>query len=612
MSEQNSNGSHTDGVKSVPAEELRTLAEESARGGGEWRPPFPGSIGSTMYDTPVSEDGTITVLMPPESIEKLPAQALVRIESRGDQRRYLAAVVKGPFAEPDGVRADAPLIVTTAVRGATPFLPRFHGRAQVHLLGEQTANGALMPPRYRPLPNSPVYPLSREETEQALGMRGKVRLGVTVGHEDITVMVPADSKSVFPRHTAILGTTGGGKSTTVAGMIARLRAEKMAVILLDTEGEYTRINEQTEDTGMLAALERVKLPPAGVPDTVLFHLVDRGTANPAHPLRRQFMLRFSALSPYALIDILDLPEPQEQRFFRAYDVCKRLLWQLRPPLSEEERREIEELDEFDTGYPGMTLDHLCDVVRQFERKVADGSPASVYSPDFRANQDALKKAVDAEGKQKGDSLSSWRALLGKLGRLRRLKVFDIAGTESLPYADMATPGSVSIIDLSDTDSPQVNNLAIAELLRGVQEHQEQAARRAEQEGVPLTPVMVFVEEAHEFLSAERLARMEHLFTQVARIARRGRKRWLGLVFITQLPQHLPDEVFGLVNNYVLHKINDAGVISRLKRSVAGIDEALWLRLPGLAPGQAIVSFTSLSRPLLAAMDPAPCKLRMVE
>jgi DNA helicase HerA-like ATPase len=106
--------------------------------------------------------------------------------------------------------------------------------------------------------------------------------------------------------------------------------------------------------------------------------------------------------------------------------------------------------------------------------------------------------------------------------------------------------------------------------------------------------------------------MPVLFQQVARLARRGRKRWLGLVFVTQLPQHLPDEVLGLVNNWVLHKVNDAAVVARLRRSIGGIDDALWGRLPNLAPGQAILSFTSLGRPLLAAIDPAPCKLRMTD
>jgi DNA helicase HerA-like ATPase len=106
--------------------------------------------------------------------------------------------------------------------------------------------------------------------------------------------------------------------------------------------------------------------------------------------------------------------------------------------------------------------------------------------------------------------------------------------------------------------------------------------------------------------------MGTLFQQVAKIARRGRKRWLGMVFISQLPQHLPDEVLGLINNWILHKISDANVITRLKKSVGGIDDSLWNRLVSLAQGQAVASFTSFTRPLQVNIDPARCKLLMVD
>jgi hypothetical protein len=54
------------------------------------------------------------------------------------------------------------------------------------------------------------------------------------------------------------------------------------------------------------------------------------------------------------------------------------------------------------------------------------------------------------------------------------------------------------------------------------------------------------------------------------------------------------------------------VISTLKSSVSGIDDSLWRRVPGLAPGQAIAAFPHLARPLLLAMDPAPSQLRLVD
>ena len=106
--------------------------------------------------------------------------------------------------------------------------------------------------------------------------------------------------------------------------------------------------------------------------------------------------------------------------------------------------------------------------------------------------------------------------------------------------------------------------------------------------------------------------MPNLFENVSRIARRGRKRWLGLVFVTQHPQRLPDELLGLMNNYILHRINDANTIARLRRSIGNIDAPLWERVTSLAPGQAIISFAHLTRPMLATIDPSPSRLRMAE
>jgi hypothetical protein len=202
--------------------------------------------------------------------------------------------------------------------------------------------------------------------------------------------------------------------------------------------------------------------------------------------------------------------------------------------------------------------------------------------------------------------------LGKLWQLDRTKIFDNPSVQPIPFSDLIKSGNLTIIDLSDSDSTLINNIVIANLLRGIQQAQEEAYNKAVKEERQPTPVSIIIEEAHEFLSKERIGKMSNLFQQVARIARRGRKRWLGLVFVTQLPQHLPDEVLGLINSFILHKINDANVVSQLKRSIGGVEVSLWNRLANLAPGQAIVSTPSLSRSLLVAIDPSPCKLLMVD
>ena len=603
----------------VPGPAVRPIPLDLLAGvdaGEEWTPDPRDldAVGRTMFDAPGSKDNALVVLLPRESLNRVPAQSLLRIESREDNRTYLGIVTAGPFAEPDGLRADAPTIVTTAVRGATAFVPRYHGRVHVEILGERRA-GALSPPRYRPLPNSPVFLLDSDESSEVLALSGTLRLGVVAaGDDSLTIDIPANKKSVLPRHTGVLGTTGGGKSTTISRMIDQAQRQGFAVILLDTEGEYTLMNEPTEDSTMLKLLAERGEESHGVENTKLYLLAGKRTSNPGHPSKVEFDLSFERFSPFVVQELLDLSDAQEDRFSQAYESAKALLRELGvfpARNSDEEKRIAMELNEFETGYPKMRLDHVIDVVRMVHDSMYDDDldETVIMTADFRNARGRLKEKA-AQLASKTSHKQSWRALLGHLHRLRRLKVFDAA--DGLDYDALLEKGRVSIFDLSDTDSPAINNLVIADVLRGVQDRQDEAYRRFEQGGPTPTRVLVIIEEAHEFLSDERISKMPFLFQQVARIAKRGRKRWLGLVFVTQLPRHLPPQVLGLVNNWILHRISDADTITRLRRSVANVDDSLWQRLPGLAPGQAIVSFTSMTRPLLAAIDPTPAKLRMLD
>ncbi len=612
-------------------------ADIAAAGGRVVRPAeHDGSVGRTLFDLPGSADLTVTVLLPNDHLHRAPSQSLVRIRSVKDDRRYLGVVTAGPFAEPDGLRGDSPMLQAVATHGGD-YLPPYHGRVQVSILGEELADKSLTPPRLRPLPNSPVWVLDDRESAAVLKCDGDVRLGLAAGHEGVVVGVPSGAKAVFPRHTAVLGTTGGGKSNTVAGLVKRATAAGMAVVLLDVEGEYTRLHEPSSDTKMSAALANRGLTPEGVPadSMTVYHLVGRDTTNPAHPHRKPFSLQFAYLSPYQVFEILGLSDAQQERFLKAYDIAKEVMRELgifpRRNNAEDEQR-VMELDEFERGYPRMSLGILLDVVEACLARADSGGSTKKgkkaaeeddeddcggYVPRRKplntpAGAAAVRKRVHAANPPK--NAISWRGLLGRLNRLNRLNVFydEDAGPPPVKYPNLLKPGSLGVFDLSDSGYSELNNLVIADLLRGIQQAQDAACEEAEKKGEKPPRVLIVIEEAHEFLSDERIDKTPILFQQVARIAKRGRKRWLGLCFVTQLPAHLPKQVLGLCNSFILHKLTDPFVVNLLKRQVVGVDDGLWDRLPGLAPGQAVAAFPHLTRPILVSIDPAPCQLRMTE
>jgi uncharacterized protein len=455
------------------------------------------------------------------------------------------------------------------------------------------------------------------------------------------VGAPSDAKAVFPRHTAILGTTGGGKSTTVAGLIARARATGMAVVVLDVEGEYTSLHEPTDNKRMLDGLRARRLMAEGVPakDMTVYHLVNRGTANRDHPHLRPFSIQFARLSPYAVMEVLNLTDAQQERFLKAYDIAKPLLRDLNvfPQKDHKDQEELAlNIDEFERGYPRVTVPLLIDIVRacaqraepkgdkKKAKKYDDGDDAPTFEPycrELKSPGAAAHLAKRMHAANPPGSAVSWNALYGRLNRLNRMRVFydeTPDGVRPLHYARLLRPGAVSVVDLSDTGYSELNNLAIADVLRGIQDEQEDVYAKYEeakaQGNAAADPprVLIVIEEAHEFLSEERIGKTPVLFEQVARIAKRGRKRWLGLCFVTQLPGHLPKQVLGLCNSFVLHKLQDPQVVAQLRRTVGGVDDGLWDRLPNLAPGQAVVSFPHWARPLLVSVDPSPAKLRLVD
>ena len=596
-----------------------------------------GTVGFTHFDAPGTADDELTMLVPRDKIELVTSGMMVRVESPADPRRgaaartFLAAVTAGPFAEPTGLKVETPVVVATTLGGrATLMLPRYHGRATLKVTAELDEGGRPVPPRRRPRPNSPVVPLGDDETRAALKLDGDVRLGALLAGAAVAVNLDSRQKNQLPRHLGILGTTGGGKSNTVAVAVDGVVRAGGSVVLLDVEGEYVDMDRPCDDAATLELLAAAGVVPRGVGGRfAVLHPVGRQTAREgdrAAGVVRPFSLRFADLSPYAVMDILDLSDAQQQRFLKAYDALKLLMRDLDifPKKGDaDDYKKLVDLDELDGGFPRMTLAMLRDVANvccdyadrgeaKGRKKDDDGDfdlSRPLYSPELKGGESRVRQAV-ARSRMPGNYVS-WISLMSKLNRVARLGVFDNPKAAPIDPAALTAPGRVSVIDLSDTDSPAVNNLVIAGVLRAVQRRQESDFDAAQRRGERPSPTLVVIEEAHEFLSAARLKQQPHLFDQVARIAKRGRKRWLGLAFVTQLPQHLPDEVLGLVNNYVLHAVRDPSVAARLGRQVPGLDAGQWARLPSLAPGQAVVSLTTAARPVLAQVDPAACKLRLV-
>jgi hypothetical protein len=271
-----------DFVRPTPSDALAEMNEIRREGkdlAAQLDPDLQHAVGFTHFDTASSEDNRLVMLMSRTDIHRLASQTLVRIKSNDDStvRTYLGVVVRGPFAEPDAVPPNSTMAVSVVVQGKrVAYTFDYHGRAEVEILCEESG-GKRVPPRYRPRPKSPVFVVPEEQCKTILGVDGDLCLGTVVGYDDMEARIPSADKSVLPRHTGIIGTTGGGKSTTVATLIHKAQAAGISTIILDVEGEYTELDQPTDHDAMLEALKRRGKKPEGVKDLHIHTLVNRAS-----------------------------------------------------------------------------------------------------------------------------------------------------------------------------------------------------------------------------------------------------------------------------------------------------------------------------------------------
>ena len=181
-------------------------------------------------------------------------------------------------------------------------------------------------------------------------------------------------------------------------------------------------------------------------------------------------------------------------------------------------------------------------------------------------------------------------------------MFDIG--PSIDVESLLQPGRVSIIDVSGVSNDAAKNLSIAWLLRLIFE------AKIENHEAPKT--IIVIEEAHTFVSRESRERMTATLDMLKLIARRGRKRWLGLVFISQQPSHLPEEIFELCNTRFVHCIKSEHNLNPLKKTSGDIVNELWDMVPALGPGQALVTSPQFNHTVLTNVRPSQSKRRLTD
>lgn len=484
-------------------------------------------------------------------------------------KEFLGRLVEGPYFSPEEISRDSALTQTSILRGNEfPVVPNYYAVGGIEIIGEldgDRVRGATT----RPAPQAIVENVEPERLNRLLRIRGSALLGRMDGYEDLRIYLDPNDKTVFPRNVGIFGTVGSGKTNTSQTLIEEASKAGYAVIVLDVEGEYVAMDQPTDL--LVNELTSYGLQPQGLPDFHVYHPHNTETARPDGKAKT-FMLRAADLDALVLSELIEAAEAQERRL-------------------------LEIIDDLERG--GGT--------RSSAPQVATGLRAALTRGDGSSGPYTLEDIINQIDQRlqqaKGADRNSFLALKGKLGKLRRTQAFDVGGVDPISPSELVVTGRVSVFDVSFT-SDRLKNIVIAQVLNRTFDYKIENQASAK--------TLVFIEEAHTFISSDRVSKMQETVETLREIARRGRKRWMGLVFISQQPGHLPSEIFELCNTRIVHNVKSLSNLRALRATGGDLSEEMWNLIPTLGVGQAMVSTPQYRDPVVVNVRPCMSRRQFVE
>lgn len=451
---------------------------------------------------------------------------------------------------------------------------------------------------------------------QAIYGSGDLMDFVRVGHLASAESIPAlvDITKLVTRHSAVVGTTGAGKSHTVAGILHAL-ADKEAypsarIVVLDIHGEYGRALKSK------ASLFRVHADPAKgeIPLSIPYwalefeEFVRIGMGSLESKELGMIQDRFVTAKKAAFtkcpkdgltanritVDSL-IPFSAHQFWYDLHCEMASTHVEVKGKPQDRDTWAVEK------DAAGMEL---------------IGDPLSVVPPAFRAIKDV--KDDPEKIRLSGSMLSARRQVEILASKLRDPRFdFMFRPGDWLPTADGAVkadldslleswvggPEPISVLDLSGIPPTILKDL-IGALLRVLYNAMFWGRNRSE--GGRERPLLFVLEEAHAYLGKDQSGPAADA---VKRIAKEGRKYGVGLMLVSQRPSEIDPTILSQCGTiFAMRLAND---IDRGHIASAASDnlKGLFDMLPILRTGEAIIVGEAVSLPIRTLIDRLPANQR---
>jgi len=366
-----------------------------------------------------------------------------------------------------------------------------------------------------------------------------------------------DGNRFFQRHAVVVGSTGSGKSWTVARILEQVaKLPNASALLFDIHGEYTPLDDD--------GISHLKV--AGPGDlTANRTLTDGVLYLPYWLLTYEEMLAM-------LLDRSDQNAPNQAMIFNREVIGAKQAY-----LKENDKEDILANFTIDSPVPFDLVDVINRLTELNEERVEGAKTGTTKAGDFNGKLSRFIQRLEAK---RQDRRLGFMFSIGEDGM--RYEWMQELATVLLGSTTVRKAGGVKIINFSEVPSdilPLIIGL-VARVVFSVQQWTEKAKQH---------PVALLCDEAHLYIPERHESGVsEEGLKSVERIAKEGRTYGVGLTVISQRPAEVNRTVLSQCNNFVAMRLTNAedqAVIRRLMPDTLGSFAEL---LPILDIGEALV------------------------
>lgn len=464
----------------------------------------------------------------------------------------------------------------------------------VELIGESSGGFFERGISQYPSVNDEVHLVLDKDLRTIYGDHGQnmVCIGKLSSSESIDVNIDVDK--LVTRHSAILGSTGSGKSTSVSSILRSvsnksvLESSSARIILIDIHGEYSAALRDISKTFSIEPKEneeKLVVPYWSIsPEKLIDFLC--GNINETS---KNNVLEMITEHKKNLAKINDLNYIDEDKITAyspiPFDIKK--IWhelcyndtvtyldeeKTNPAYNNDQKGDSSKLipPKFLPANPGTKPPQkggnnlITRNLEQMRCRLLDNQFSFFLSPDDYTPQPngIIKKDINA-------LLSSW------IGHDKPISIIDLSGMPSTQL-DMLLG---SILDIIFEAAIWGRNLTI---------------------GMKKRPVLLVLEEAHRYLSINDSGLSKYM---VQRIAKEGRKFGVGAMIVSQRPSEIDETILSQCGTLFALRLSNSNDRSRVKSAMSDGLSALIDSLPILRTGEAIVIGE-------ATKLPSRCKIKL--